>query len=1023
MTDEEIPASPGVERLWLLDQLGLRSAYNVPVVWRVDSPVGTADVRAALDTLAARHPMLRAALRATGAGLRFQVSATVRLPVEEVRVAGDGRPSGAVLSDFAGRPFDLRRPPLARALVIVGGTGGTVVALVLHHCVADGASVAVLQAEFAALLTAQPVPEQTQESDLAALRRIAQRQLAIDAHDPGVGWWRSLLSGLPHCAMPLDRPRPAQPSGRGRRVAAPLPAASAEALRRLAAEHRCPPFAVGLAAAHLLVARFTANARPVVASVVANRPDRDSARLVGFLANTIALPADLTDPALCFAQLVAATRRTLFDALEYQDIPFDRVVSALSCEREPNRNPVSEVVFVMPEPAVFPAALAPVAIGYEPAKFDLTLSLSLPTDTAGGEIGALFAEDVLDEVSARRIVEAFRDLLCSALADPAAPVLGLPMTQTPDSPSLLVPPARPGTARVPRPVHERFALQAARTPEAVAVVDRRESVTYRELDQRSDALAWYLRGRGVALGDVVALRLPNGLGLVASMLAVWKAGAVVLPVDPDLPEARVRAMLEDSAAVLAVDGRALAEAVLPAAPAGALPAGADPADLAYVLFTSGSTGRPKAVAVSHASLAGFCDAVARTVPQETPVGALASPSFDISLVETIAPLTIGRTVVAADRHSDWPALFGDVGWLQLTPSHARLLLRDTAALGVLRRLDTLVLVGERVTPDLAEKITALVPGKVFNCYGPTEATVWATAQELTAGTNEVVPIGRPLPNTTAGVFDERGVPVPRGAIGEICLGGTGIAAGYLGRPGLTADLFRPDPHGAPGSRLYRTGDVARVRPDRVLEYLGRRDTQLKVRGHRVEAGEVEAALNALDGVTAAAVGVNASAGGEQILVAHVVTDQPAHADTDRRIRAALARSLPTALIPSVIVFPDRLPVTASGKVDRDALARLPLPSRGERTRRTAGNAVERELAGLWAGVTGVDAPDPDAHFFDIGGSSLLLVRFHALIGERFPGAALTIIDLFVATTLAATAQTVAERAGLNDPEPTMDFAV
>ncbi len=1033
MAASSIPASPGVQRLWLLDQLGLRSAYNIAAAWRVGHPVEPDRIRIALDTLADRHAMLRAGLHHSPAGLRFEVSSSARIPIE-VAVAGDGTPALAdVMAEFALRPFDLTSPPLARALLVPDAPDGAVLALTLHHSVTDGRSLEVLESDLAESLSGASERIVVTGSDLEALRAVAERQLDVGASSEGIKWWTSLLAGLPHCALPVDRPRSARRDGTGRRISAPLPSRSVAAVRKLAEVHRCPPFAIGLAVTHALVARFTGNLRPVVGTVVANRPDRETAGLVGFLANTVVLPGDLTDPALSFSDLVRSVRRTVFDALEHQDVPFDRIVAALPGDVDTSRNPLTEVVFMAQEQRPAIAPLSHLAIEYAPAKFDLALALSLPAGPASdGEVSALFSADVLDEASVRTILEAFGTLVTAAAADPGRRVAALPMAATLDAISILTPTSGAGSTGTPAPVHRLFSRQAARTPGKTAVVDHVESVTYGELDRRSDDLAQALTGSGVGLGDVVGVHLPLGVKQTAAMLAVWKAGGAALPLDPDLPAARVEAMVADSDAKQIIDEHWLAGLTSSGVSGSVPPLCADLPDVAYVLFTSGSSGRPKGVAVSHSALTGFCVAALHAVPQQDVVGAVASPSFDISLVETIAPLTVGRTVVAADRRKDWFAGFDAVRWLQLTPSHARLLLRDDRARSVLSRLDTLALIGERLTPELADQLTRLVPGQVVNCYGPTEATVWATTHALAADGAVVVPIGRPLANTTAMVLDSRGDPVPRGAIGELYLGGTGIALGYLGRPGLTAERFLPDPFGAPGARRYGTGDKVRVRADGTLEYLGRDDTQLKVRGHRIEAGELESLLLAQDGVAAVAVDLRTIADGDEILLAYlvqnhataesVISDRPGTAALERRLRSELARRVPVALIPAAFVFLPALPMTASRKVDRAALRETPLPTQERRSPRQTGNAWEQELVRLWAELTGA-APDLDGHFFDIGGSSLLLARFHAVLEARFPDVGLTMIDLFVATTLAATADLIADRSGGLEKEPTLDYAV
>jgi amino acid adenylation domain-containing protein len=796
---------------------------------------------------------------------------------------------------------------------------------------------------------------------------------------------------------------------------------------------------VMLAAFEVLLHRHTGETDLVVGTPIANRHRTAAEGLVGTLVNTVPVRVRL-EPDAPFRALLGAVREAALDALAHQELPFERMVAALGVPRRPGETPLFPVLFdflnaPMPAPRAGPVRLEPLAFSRRASQFDLALSVL--DSGLGQQAGMEYRAGLFEAATVRRLAGHYRAVLEAVAADAAVPVSRIPLLGPEEREEAL---ARAGATCRGRPadvpVPALFEAQALRTPDAVAVVDGAGPLTYRELLAASGALASRLRALGAGPGQRVAVCLERSRQVPVTLLAVLRAGAAYVPIDPRYPAERIAWVLEDAAPVVLVTGEALraslpvpaGTAVLaldapprPEAPVPPPGRAAGPEDVAYVIYTSGSTGRPKGVEVTHLGLSNFLASMARA-PGLSAADRLLSVttiSFDIAGLELFLPLVTGARVhlasaAEAGDGTRLAALLRESGAtvMQATPATWRMLL-DSGWAGAphLRVLCG----GEAMPRDLADLLLARA-AEVWNLYGPTETTVWSALWRVGPGT-EPVPIGLPVAHTRLYVLDGHGEPTPIGVPGEIHIGGAGVAKGYWRRPELTAERFVPDPHGGPGARMYRTGDLGRFRADGALEYLGRLDHQVKIRGHRVEPGEIEAVLRQHPGVAAAAVVPHQVRPGDLRLAAYwVARGQPGPGRAE--LREALRRRLPEHMVPSFLVQLEALPLTPNGKLDRRA---LPPPSGGsavgDAERVAPRDALEAELAGLFAEVLGTPLTSVRDGFFDLGGHSMLAARLFARI-EKSQGVALPLGVLLDHQTVEQLAALVRERKATPAPAHT-----
>jgi amino acid adenylation domain-containing protein len=938
------------------------------------------------------------------------------------------------------RSFDLARGPLFRATLLVAGPREHVALFNMHHIFGDGWSWVVLVREIAALYTAfaaghpSPLPElPLQYADFAVWQR---GWLAGEGMGAELDYWRSRLEGAPPLLqLPADRPRSSVHGFVGGGCSRLLPAALAADLKALADREGVTLFMVLLAGFLTLLYRYTGEEDLVVGVPIANRTRQEIEGLIGFFLNTLVLRTPLAGD-LGFAALLARVREVASGAYAHQDLPLEAVLQAMQPDRSVGHAPPFSPFSIMfqvqnlPEPQLdfaglsLKASRADLRSALDTAIFDLCLVMEPGKEGIAAWVAynsQLFAAATIERLLARLEV-----LLAGAVAAPQMRLDELPLASAAERAEVLA----WGTA-APAPlvsddalVHRAFARQAAATPNAVALVvadtlaGTHEELTYAGLDRRANRLAHHLRGLGVGPEVLVALCLERSAEMIVALLAVLKAGGAYVPIDPGYPRERLDYLLADTAApVLVTEERRLAafgaealarlhtvrvdadHAAIAAQPEGALEDLATPAGLAYLIYTSGSTGEPKGVMVRHSSLAGFT-ASARA---EFGIGAadrvlqFASTSFDTSVEEIYPCLTAGGTLVLRDdamvrSTADFLAACRDlrITLLDLPTAYWHGLAADLADLENEENatewpatLTRVIVGGERVLPERVAAWRRRLGDRtrLWNTYGPTESTVTATLFDASAAPGDgddlrEVPIGRPIAGTRAVVLDPRLEPVPVGVPGELCLGGTGVARGYLGRRALTAGRFVPDPFAATpedaGARLYRTGDLVRWLPTGELEFLGRTDRQVKIRGFRVELGEIEAALAAHPAVREAAVLAREDQPGERRLVAYVAILQEQTAAAGE-LRAFLKERLPDHMLPAAFVSLAALPLNSSGKIDRRA---LPAPDAARPALAAAyvapSTPAEEGVAAIWCEVLGLDRVGIDDDFYELGGHSLLL---------------------------------------------------
>ncbi|GGX02687.1 non-ribosomal peptide synthetase [Streptomyces lomondensis] len=1022
----ELPLSYAQSRMWLLQQLDPASpAYNVCLAIRLRGPLDADALRTALAGLLARHEVLRTRYPAAGDGTPHQVvDAAVELAFSTADLHGlpadeQDRRAAALARTASATPFDLATDHPLRALLIRRTDQDHTLVLTVHHIAWDGGTFNALSRDLSALYRAAvtgadaglgPLP--AQYADFALWQRTTFTDERLAGH---LDHWRTALVPPPRpLALPTDAPRTAQPTAHGDRRFRTFAPGVTERLTAFARTAGATPFMVLFAGLAALLHRLTGATDIPIGSAVMNRDLPGLDQLIGNFGNTLALRADLDgDPGT--AELVEHIRQLCTDAYAHQDMPFDLLVERLRPERHPGRAVWFDVMLLFLTQGLQGPQLPGVSAEWETVHNDTTqFDLSLEAFLTGGQLrieatyrSGLFTPETVDRLLAR-----LETLLAAGLADPERPVSRLPLMSEAEEHQVLrewnvTDRPVPGTT-----LAGLLAEQAARTPDAPALTFEDLTLGYTALHARANRLARLLISRGVGPERLVGVALDRGPDLVVALLAILRAGAAYVPLDTGYPAERLAVMIEDAAPALVLTSSTAAAKV----PASAAPtlllddpalrerlAALDPAALsdgerlaplrpehpAYVIFTSGSTGRPKGVVVPHAAIVNRLLWMRDTyrvgpedrVLQKTPA------SFDVSVWEFFLPLITGAVLVLArpGGHRD-PAHLAElireqrVTTAHFVPSMLRVFLDDPAAeraRGVLRRI---VCSGEALPADLAERCARLLDGtELHNLYGPTEAAVDVTAWPCADGTRSAsgsVPIGRPVWNTRTLVLDASLRPVPPGVPGELYLGGSQLARGYLGRPALTAGRFVADPHGPPGARLYRTGDVVRWTAHGALEFLGRADDQVKIRGFRVEPGETEAAAAALPGVSQSVVTVRQDAQGDAQLLAYVVP-RPGVRPEPPEIRQALAGTLPGHQVPSAVVVLDALPLTPNGKLDRAA---LPAPDLSALTTATAPRTeAEATLCRLFADLLGLPSVGIHDEFFALGGHSLLATRLVARV--------------------------------------------
>ncbi|MDT8912921.1 non-ribosomal peptide synthetase [Amycolatopsis sp. PS_44_ISF1] len=998
-----LPVSFAQRRMWLLDQLTPGGTdYLMTTALRLRGELDRAALATALDGVVARHEVLRTRYVVAEGEPTQVIDAPAPVELAEVDLTGL-EPAArearlAALTTVERRPVDLATGPVFRpVLVRLTGTEHVLV-LTVHHIASDGWSEEVLLRELSAGYAGTPVAEPPlQYADVAAWQR---RHCGADSLPGQLTYWQSRLAGLAPLELPTDRPRPPARDTAGDRVVFTVPAPIAAVLGRLGRVHGATPFMVLLAAFQVLLSRYSGQTDIAVGTPVAGRDQPGVQDLVGLFLNTLVLRTDLSgEPS--FVTVLDRVRVAALDAYDHQELPFEQVVDALAPERDPARNPLFEAMFLWQDA---PGPIAPMGgltveegeVGEVSAKFDLTMAV---TEQAGGSLsgGIGYATALFDRVSVERMAANFVQLLTSIAAAPDQPIAALALIPRAERQRMLV--GWNGTV-VSFPggvLPEVVGQQAARTPERVAVRFGGAGLTYAELDRRANRLAHHLIGLGVGPEDIVGVSLERSLELVVALVGIHKAGAAYLPIDPGHPRDRIQYLLTDSGARTIVTAETFTTLDGPVTDPGVTVLPGHPA---YVIYTSGSTGRPKGVVIDHRAIMNRLrwmqaeyglDGTDRVL-QKTPY------TFDVSVWEFFWPLITGATLVLAapGGHRD-PAYLADlmthedITTVHFVPSMLRAFL--TEPVDHFPSLRRMICSGEALTADLVTAVHERLHCPLHNLYGPTEAAVDVTATECHPG--HPVTIGRPIANTRTYILDPDLRPVPIGVPGELMLAGIQLARGYLNQPALTAQQFIPNPHHTPGDRLYRTGDLARYRHDGTIDYLGRLDHQIKIRGQRIEPGEIETVLTQHPDITTAAITIH---NGQ--LAAYIT---PAHLNPDT-LRHYLHTHLPDTMIPTHWTTLHTLPLTTNGKINRTA---LPTPVPRESTHEYLAPRSDLELFVATAVAKAVGRGKVGVHdrFFDLGGDSMRAIRVVGRLREQ--GFGITVTDLYTHQSVAELAAFVA----------------
>ena len=1005
------PLSFAQQRLWSLDHLmGGSVAYNNPVALRLSGPLDTAALHAALSEVVRRHEVLRTAFPTTDEGTAIQVIAkAVRVDLPITDAAGDD--VQRLAREHARLPFDLATGPQVRARLLRLSDVEHVLLICMHHIVSDGWSAGVLLGELAAAYQGEALPAlPMQYADYARW----QRREADFSGD--IDYWRDRLAGVPLLELPLDHPRSAVQNHDGARHPVRLDRKLADALRVLGNSCGATPFMVLQAAMAALLHRYSGQTDVVIGTSVAGRGRAEFEPLVGVFVNSVVMRTDASgDPT--FRELLARVKTTSLQAIAHSEVPFERLVDELKVPRDLSLTPLFQAMLVLhntPSPKVNLGDLSLEALDFDPgfAKLDLLLELREGPDGIAGAWE--YNTDVFEPATIARLTAHLVALLSDAATRPDARLSGLALLSESERTALVA--ISRGNPLEPRGFDNVATAFEAHPPAALAIGD---NLTYAELEARANRIAHGLRSSGVGPGSRVVLLLDRPDEAITAMMGVLKAGGAYVPLDPRVPKRRLEALVRQAEPTVVLSDVDTVVAGHPATRLEPVAAGADPA---YVIFTSGSTGQPKGVVVAHSQL--LYSTQARIAYYEGPSGRCVAPyplNFDASVGWIYYALLTGGTLwmptaidpqaiaalvqrVSADRFSAVPALYGQV--------------LEAASPDQLSSLRTVSVIGERCPPEVARRHLTTLPGVAFhNEYGPTEATVWCTSHPVTAPVSGEVPIGRPIPGALALVLDQHRHLLPPGAPGELYVGGPGVALGYLNQPELTAQRFVDDP--ATGSeRLYRTGDLVRWNNRSELEFLGRIDRQVKVRGFRVEPAEVEAAIASHPHVVEATVTADVTPATTR-LIGYAVARPGAVLDPEA-VKAFLRERLPDYLMPAEVIPLDRMPRTPNGKID---VAALPKPLLAKETGFTAARTeVEQRLAAIVGEVLGGAAVGVHDDFFASGGDSLLAIT--VVTRARTAGIEVDVRQLFQNPTvagLAAAAGTAtavpAEQGAVSGPVP------
>ncbi len=1037
--DEMIPLSFAQQRLWFLDQLQPNSPfYNIPAALRATGNLNVAALQQSLNEVIRRHETLRTSFKVSK-GKPYQViqdPSELKINIIDLSQMTEKEQELKVqqlATEEAIRPFDLSSGPLLRVNLIRLQPDRHVILVTMHHIISDGWSMAVFIREIAssyqAICEHQPISLPELPVQYADFPNWQRKWLSGSVLEHQLSYWKQQLAGLPPLLeLPIDKPRPAVQSANGATLTKKLSQDLLKSGQKFSGQENVTLFMTLLAALKALLFRYTGQGDIAVGTPHANRNRSEIEHLIGFFVNTLVLRTQLDDVP-SFKDLVKRVREVTLGAYAHQDLPFEILVEAIQPQRDLSHTPLFQVMFVMQnmplEPLELPGlTFEPIQVETRTAKFDLSFIVAEAQD--GLHMMVEYNTDLFYPATIQRIMDHFERMVQLAIQNPDQPISQLPLLTEEESQQILIDWNRTDT---PFPdqitMHGWFEQVAAEHPDRIAVRYKDQELSYAELNQRASQLANYLIDQGVQVEDLIGICMTRSVEMIIAVLGSLKAGVAFIPLDPAYPKERLLYMIKDSNVTMVITQQAIAKELQPnGARLLCLDAGLElisgypttspgieiAADnLAYVIYTSGSTGKPKGTMIQHR---GWCN-LGRAQQLLFNVGPgnrilqFSALSFDASVWEMVMALCSGATLVLTDQES----LLTGQGVLQvLQQERINTVTLPPSVLAVipqveLPELHTLITAGEACTKDLVDRWAN--GRRMFNAYGPTETTVCAAVYSIDAREDRNPPIGRPIANFQLYILDSNFAPVPIGVPGELCVGGVGLARGYLGRPDLTAEKFIPHPFSSePGARLYRTGDLVKYRPDGNIEFLGRIDQQVKLRGFRIELGEIETHIASFPGVQDAAVILHEDRSEERRLIGYFTVDPGKQVDV-HQLRRFLRAHLPEYMVPASLIRLEQFPLTPSGKVDRKA---LPAPDFSRDTLENPYVAprtdIEMKLAKICASLLNIEQVGIYDNFFELGGHSLLATQFIAHIQDEFQ-VELPLRALFEAPTIASLAERIA----------------
>lgn len=1028
------PLSAAQKRMFILNQIDKEStSYNLTQVLKIE---GVFDKELFMDVfrqIAQRNESMRTSFKIIDGEPVSIIHDEVKLDAqyEEIDGAAD---IDAQVESFV-RPYNLEKYPLFRLKILKVTTYGAepvyYVIIDMHHIISDGVSMSILINEINALYAKKELPPHKKNyRDYAVWN---EKLMAGSVIQKQKKFWLKQLEGeIPVLNLPTDFPRPEQFTFRGASENFHMESELAQKLYTLARDNRITLFSVLLAAYNVLLYKYTGQEDIIIGTSTAGRRNADLNDIIGVFINTVVL-RNFPNSKKSFAEFAREVGANSLNAFDNQDYPFEKLAEDLSIRRDPSRNPLFDAMFILQNINLSELKVEGTRISFYDykkhiAQFDISI---IATQTKDGiDVEIEYCTDLFKKESIRRLGEHFINILEIAAGNPEIKLGAIDMLTVQEK-HLLIDVYNDTAVEYQKEkfIHQLFEERAKENPDATALIFKNERISYGELNKKANSLAKVLIAKGVKKDSIVGLMVERSFKMIIGMLGVLKAGGAYLPVDPEFPADRVNYMLKDSGTRVLLSQKKYYKRLTEGRDdgefdfefvdmedesnfenAGELPAvSCDPHALAYVIYTSGSTGKPKGVMLEHRSVVNFIKGVTDKIKfdKDSTILCLTTISFDIFVLETLLPLSVGMKIVIADENEQIDSKKlndvidkNNVDMLQATPSRLQLLIHGTSKLTCLSRLKAIMVGGEAFPLNLLNELKTLTKAKIYNMYGPTETTVWSTISELTQKTS--IDIGRPIANTFVYILDKAGCMTAPGVAGELCIGGDGLARGYLNRPDLTNEKFLPDVFRGRG-RMYKTGDLAKWRDDGIIECLGRIDQQVKIRGYRIELEEIEKRLSDFKGIKECVVAAKTDESGIKYLAAYYAAPDEIPVS---ELRNHLSVDLPDYMVPAVFVRIDKLPYTPNGKIDRKALPE-PGASRPklETEFKSAVSESEKTISHIWQNVLKREMVGVDDNFFELGGNSLTLIKMHEELDKVYPDK-ISVTDIFANPTIAKLARLI-----------------